>query len=42
MYVNLLDDEELKKIKETFLAIDEDNSGLISTDELTIAFKDFN
>ena len=36
--VNLLDTEDLKKIKETFQAIDIDHSGLISIQELKKAF----
>lgn len=38
LLVNQLDDEDLKKNKETFRAIDVDHSGLISTDELKKAF----
>jgi Ca2+-binding EF-hand superfamily protein len=39
LLVNLLDEEDLKKSKDTFRAIDRDHSGLISSHELRSAFK---
>ena len=40
--MTLLDDKDLKASKETFQAIDYDNSGLISIDELKNAIRNLN
>lgn len=40
--VNLLDDKDLKASRDTFHAMDFDNSGLISVDELRVALKNIN
>jgi Ca2+-binding EF-hand superfamily protein len=39
LFTQFLDDSELRAIRETFLYIDEDDSGFIEIDELRDAFK---
>lgn len=42
LLIPFIDDIDMKNIRETFLAIDTDNSGIIETDELKEAFQALN
>ena len=41
LFTQFLDDEDINAIRETFQAMDEDNSGQIEIEELEKAFTDF-